>query len=109
MVTFSGQPTVPCSECGERTTSIGTKLCDRCWELNKRIVADPKLAQQLLDKVQDHTKQSTTHSCRWCAAPISNVDLRSCYECGEMYKLMRKRPPIAVKILLSIMSGEPIL
>jgi hypothetical protein len=26
----------------------GTQLCDRCWELEKRIKADPELARRIL-------------------------------------------------------------
>jgi len=34
---MSGLETVPCTTCGESTTSTVTKRCDRCWELENRI------------------------------------------------------------------------
>lgn len=27
---------------------LGTKLCDRCWELEKRITSDPAIARKIL-------------------------------------------------------------
>ena len=44
--------TVACSICGTPTPMLGTKLCDRCWELKTRIEADPELAQKILDSLQ---------------------------------------------------------
>lgn len=40
--------TTPCKWCGEETPMIGTKSCDRCWELNTRILRSPKLAAKML-------------------------------------------------------------
>jgi hypothetical protein len=30
-------PTVPCDTCGEPTTFTGTKRCNNCWEVERRI------------------------------------------------------------------------
>jgi hypothetical protein len=43
--------TVPCELCGTTTFSIGTKRCDRCWELERRIEVDPKLAARILELI----------------------------------------------------------
>ncbi len=40
--------TIPCTICGEPTVYFGTKLCDRCWELERRIQAAPELALKIL-------------------------------------------------------------
>lgn len=37
--------TVKCEICGKDTINDGTKRCDRCWELEKRISADLELAK----------------------------------------------------------------
>lgn len=36
MIDQHEMPTVPCSICTTLTTSTGTKLCDRCWELENK-------------------------------------------------------------------------
>lgn len=38
---------VPCKYCGVATHMVGTKLCDRCWELESRIRWDPDIAAQI--------------------------------------------------------------
>ena len=42
---------VPCVLCGAPTLMAGTRRCDRCWELERRIERDPHLAQKILDRV----------------------------------------------------------
>lgn len=37
-----------CRFCGTPTPMIGTKECDRCWELRTRIEGDPVLAAEIL-------------------------------------------------------------
>lgn len=32
-----GRPTVPCMFCGEPTAMTGTKKCDGCWEVARRL------------------------------------------------------------------------
>lgn len=40
--------TCPCKLCGKPTRMLGTKLCDPCWELDRRIRADPAIAAKVL-------------------------------------------------------------
>ena len=42
------EPTVPCGLCGQPTTYLGTKRCNRCWELEHRIQMEPELARKIL-------------------------------------------------------------
>lgn len=57
------QETVPCRICGNQTPMTGTKLCDRCWELKKRIHADPAIAERILLEVfKDRTKNNESTS-----------------------------------------------
>jgi hypothetical protein len=39
---------VPCGICGKLTTMTGTKRCNRCWELERRLQADQAIAIKLL-------------------------------------------------------------
>ncbi len=39
---------IACKLCGKPTEYSGTKLCDRCWELEHRIYMDPELAIKIL-------------------------------------------------------------
>lgn len=41
------EKTVPCSWCGTPTTYTGTKHCDPCHELDKRISGSPELAARI--------------------------------------------------------------
>jgi hypothetical protein len=41
---------VPCVTCGKPTSDLGTKRCDRCWEIHWRIEQDPKLALKVLQE-----------------------------------------------------------
>lgn len=42
--------TIPCRICGEKTPMLGTKLCDRCWELESRILAAPCYAVKIINE-----------------------------------------------------------
>lgn len=42
-----------CKYCGTDTNNDGTKLCDRCWELERRIEQSPSLARLILSKVDE--------------------------------------------------------
>lgn len=42
------RPTVPCGLCGDQTPSVGTQRCDRCWELETLVLANPDLAMRIL-------------------------------------------------------------
>jgi len=50
-------PTVPCRICGKPTPMLGTKLCDRCWELETRIRHDPEIARKILAGLYPATKE----------------------------------------------------
>ena len=40
---------MPCKRCGEATDKLATQLCDNCWELERRIKYNPKVALEILD------------------------------------------------------------
>ena len=42
---------IPCRLCKKPTPMLGTKLCDRCWELETRINIDPEIAIKILSKI----------------------------------------------------------
>ena len=42
---------IPCRLCEEPTPMLGTKLCDRCWELETRIHMNPEIATRILNKL----------------------------------------------------------
>lgn len=44
--------TAPCVHCGRSTAMLATKLCDRCWELDRRMRADPTLAKKILAAIE---------------------------------------------------------
>lgn len=46
------QQTVPCEICGVATEMLGTKRCDRCWELERRIESSPELARKILANIK---------------------------------------------------------
>lgn len=50
-LTKSEPETVPCGICGKQTKSTGSKRCDRCWELEHRIQADPEIARKILASI----------------------------------------------------------
>lgn len=45
--------TCKCKYCGNETKMTGTKLCDRCWELETRIYADLELAKKIIKSVEE--------------------------------------------------------
>lgn len=45
---------IPCKVCGTPTWTVGTKLCDRCWELKSCIrELDPNNLIKLLNLYRD--------------------------------------------------------
>lgn len=40
--------TVPCIWCAKPTRMLGTRQCDNCWELSRRIRYDLDLTRQIL-------------------------------------------------------------
>lgn len=49
---YTPPPKVPCGLCGLPTIMTGTKRCDRCWELERRIESDPDLARWILARTE---------------------------------------------------------
>ncbi len=52
---------VQCKYCGIPTRMVHTKLCDGCWELERRLErrleqADPAIVKQMLDKAPWNTE-----------------------------------------------------
>lgn len=44
--------TVPCRLCGVDTPMIGTRLCNRCWELESRISLNLKIAERIIFSIK---------------------------------------------------------
>jgi hypothetical protein len=51
---------IPCHICNTQTTMLGTKLCDRCWELESRIIANPELAKKIIASLENKNKGHRT-------------------------------------------------
>jgi len=51
--TVSLDSTIPCTLCAQPTRMLGTKLCDRCWELKTRITHDIDLAKRIIKDIED--------------------------------------------------------
>lgn len=49
---MSEKKSIPCKWCGEQTTSLGTKECDRCWELRTRIEKNKVIAAKIFVELQ---------------------------------------------------------
>ncbi len=62
--------TVRCTSCARPTTSTGTKLCDRCWEISRRegLISEAVVLGLHLRSTLTETKQE---------APVSTPDLAS--------------------------------
>ncbi len=43
---------VPCEICGQPTSMTGTKRCNRCWDLERRIRMDPSLAERIVTRLK---------------------------------------------------------
>jgi len=43
--------TTKCEICSKNTANLGTKRCDRCWELERRVKANPELTIKILNKI----------------------------------------------------------
>ena len=46
--------TVPCVYCRSKTVNLGTKMCNKCWELEHSIESNPELAAQIILTMPDH-------------------------------------------------------
>lgn len=42
---------VPCKWCGKPTAMLGTKMCDRCWELDGQIRRDLEIAIKIIKSI----------------------------------------------------------
>jgi len=47
-MTIQDIKTIPCRICTDSTPMLSTELCDRCWELERRVEADPELTRKIL-------------------------------------------------------------
>lgn len=53
--------TIPCKLCGRLTPMLGTRLCNPCWELKHRVLANPELAKKIIaeaDKGNNSAEQA---------------------------------------------------
>lgn len=50
----SVQRLILCILCKEDTSFLGTQLCDRCWELGRRIELNIELAKIILDRIKNN-------------------------------------------------------
>jgi hypothetical protein len=46
------EETVKCELCGELTAMTGTKRCDRCWEVERWVTANPEIAGKVLRNLE---------------------------------------------------------
>lgn len=60
---FKSDKTVKCRICKTPTPMLGSKLCDRCWELETRIKMDPEIARKILRSLS--TKATMIHRFGW--------------------------------------------
>jgi hypothetical protein len=59
------EPTVHCEICGDATPMTGTKRCDRCWELERRIMADPDLAEKIIHRSKPRCTEQELTTAGW--------------------------------------------
>lgn len=52
---------IPCVWCGKPTLMTGTKCCDRCWELDRRIRGQPELARKMLEALDAEARAKEPH------------------------------------------------
>ena len=56
---IKGQPKlVPCQWCNTATTMLGTRKCDRCYELEKAITANPEIARLMLAHIDSEAAKA---------------------------------------------------
>ena len=89
-------PTVPCGLCGTLTIMTGTKRCDRCWELEKRVQREPELAARILADVTTDFARDCDH--HWHVTERDHSGgttiTRQCCRCGEVVvERLSARPP----------------
>lgn len=64
------EPTVPCATCGAPTTSTGTKRCNRCWEVERRLrdyllSGSPKSRAFVLEQLGQEEKERDRAADLW--------------------------------------------
>lgn len=47
------ETTVECKLCGKPTPMLGTKMCDGCWELDRRIRMNPEIAVKIMKEIEN--------------------------------------------------------
>lgn len=54
--------TTECKWCGITTDRLGTKMCDRCWELDHRIRTSIDLAKKIIAHYDQTKEKNNDHS-----------------------------------------------
>jgi hypothetical protein len=116
---MNGQETTPCKYCGKQTPMLGTKLCDPCWELERRIYTSPEIAIQILGQFdQDHeARMAEKHAakyhicCMVCNSREVLENTRLCNLCFEFFARAEVLPevignPRLTKEISSILSEK---
>lgn len=95
------EPTVPCGLCGVQTRMLGTKRCDRCYELETRVNDNPGLARRILldSPLNPFPKDAAVvfkDGDEWCATRLDFVNLQEspaafCDSPGGAIHLLRVR------------------
>lgn len=78
---------VTCKICDSPTANDATRRCDRCWELERRILADPQLARQILARIDAQDGEPRPHGGRECDC-VDDADCQAmgCRDCGHVAK-----------------------
>lgn len=76
---------IPCKICDAPIANDGTRRRDRCWELERRIHADPQLTRQILAKIAPQDESPPSPTSRDCDCP-DDADCQSlgCADCRSV-------------------------
>lgn len=77
------EETVPCGVCRRPTSMLGTKRCDRCYELESRIKDDLDLAQKILEAARAQERERLARLCERLATDYLGID----DEVGELLRV----------------------
>ena len=100
--------TAACRICGKPTKMLGTRLCDRCWELETRIEMAPDIAKRILAALDVRAPAGVSNSdCaaalrlydEWCKKPAVIDDVW-----GKFWKWVREN---AGKVPIQLMPVCP--
>lgn len=61
---------IECEICGKYTPMLGTKLCDRCWELKTRITRDLRLAEKIISSIKEEKREEMIYNLRTAARSV---------------------------------------